>query len=348
MTDHCDINYRNSQGREEIMNEIVSWLYDNARGTQWLENGPPWAHVAGSRGVRVVQITPLNPLWNLLDHESRNRTPTRNYLMWTGHIWDDSVIEITHFGPLGVGQDPDRKKDLDEFDNYFLQRMRERFPSRQELDNMNSKQREKTEEEMETYIEREFLKIFQQLETTIEEVQKALKDVIELIFGVLEEGAILTAKLTKGLAPTAAKLILREIAKEVVKQVAKEIAKITAKQTGKSAAKKIPFLGAIVGVGFGAVRLFQGDPVRAGMEVASGAAACVPGAGTATSYAIDAVIAGTDVAEAIAEMNSRQTRFENLRDQLDELFDDKLKLEKAHEVIRDTKRCSALKMMLKT
>jgi murein DD-endopeptidase MepM/ murein hydrolase activator NlpD len=76
---------------------------------------------------------------------------------------------------------------------------------------------------------------------------------------------------------------------------AKAAAKIGAGAVGKSLAKKIPGLGLLAGLGFGAQRLFQGDILGAAGEVASGAASTVPGLGTAASIGIDAALAARDM-----------------------------------------------------
>jgi len=59
--------------------------------------------------------------------------------------------------------------------------------------------------------------------------------------------------------------------------------------------KKIPGVGLIAGLGFGAQRLMSGDWKGALGEVASGAASTIPGIGTAASVAIDAGLAARDM-----------------------------------------------------
>lgn len=71
-----------------------------------------------------------------------------------------------------------------------------------------------------------------------------------------------------------------------------------AKAGGKSALKKIPVVGAMIGGGFAAKRLFGGDVTGAAGELASGLASIVPGLGTATSVAIDAGLAARDALKA--------------------------------------------------
>lgn len=75
----------------------------------------------------------------------------------------------------------------------------------------------------------------------------------------------------------------------------KGVAKAGAKGLGKSLLKKIPGIGLLAGLGFGASRALAGDWSGAGMEVASGAAGTIPGVGTAASFGIDAALATKDM-----------------------------------------------------
>jgi hypothetical protein len=78
----------------------------------------------------------------------------------------------------------------------------------------------------------------------------------------------------------------------------KTTSKVLGKTLLKSAIKKIPIIGAIAGIGFGIGRLMSGDISGAAMEVASGAASTIPGAGTAASVGIDAALAAKDIKNA--------------------------------------------------
>ena len=82
----------------------------------------------------------------------------------------------------------------------------------------------------------------------------------------------------------------------------KASSKILGKTLLKSAVKKIPIIGAIAGIGFGIGRLMSGDISGAAMEVASGAAGTIPGAGTAASVGIDAALAAKDIKNAEKEI----------------------------------------------
>ena len=66
-------------------------------------------------------------------------------------------------------------------------------------------------------------------------------------------------------------------------QAAKTVGK---KATLGAAAKAIPGLSILAGVGFGLHALTKGDPVAAGLHVASGIAGTIPGLGTAASLAL--------------------------------------------------------------
>ena len=86
------------------------------------------------------------------------------------------------------------------------------------------------------------------------------------------------------------------IAKEGLEAGAKTgIGKIAGKTLLKSVVKKIPLLGLLAGIGFGAKRAFSGDFSGAGMEVASGLASTIPGLGTAASIGIDGALLAKDL-----------------------------------------------------
>jgi len=70
--------------------------------------------------------------------------------------------------------------------------------------------------------------------------------------------------------------------------------KIAGKGGIKSLLKKIPILGALVGIGFAAKRAMDGDWLGAGMEFLSGIASIFPGVGTAVSVGLDAGLMAMD------------------------------------------------------
>ncbi len=127
-------------------------------------------------------------------------------------------------------------------------------------------------------------------------------------------GSVLKFKsLIAGLGSTIPKIIEKTGLKGVGKIGAKIIGKLGFKSLGKvgtkSLVKKIPIIGLIAGLGFGAHRLLKGDITGAVGEVASGAASTVPGLGTAASVGIDAALIARDIArdptENIAEITKK-------------------------------------------
>jgi len=93
----------------------------------------------------------------------------------------------------------------------------------------------------------------------------------------------------------------RKVIKEGTEATIKQTTKAVGKQTGKSLLKKIPILGAIAGLGFATSRLLKGDFLGAALEVASGGASIVPGAGTGASLGIDALLMARDIKGAFAD-----------------------------------------------
>ena len=127
--------------------------------------------------------------------------------------------------------------------------------------------------------------------------------------GTIVKGGKIVAKLAKQAIkftplPLAAKYLgpVAKVAKGAITGIGKSVAKVASKSAFKSILKKIPLVGVAAGLGFGIDRAIKGDWTGAAMEVASGAASLLdlvaPGAGTATSIAIDAAIAGRDMYKA--------------------------------------------------
>ena len=97
-------------------------------------------------------------------------------------------------------------------------------------------------------------------------------------------GIALGGKMGKGLGKTLGKRL-----------GGKAIGKLAGGALAKSLGKKIPLLGLGLGAVFAAQRAMQGDFVGAGLELASGAASTLPGAGTAASVGIDAALMAKDM-----------------------------------------------------
>ena len=115
-------------------------------------------------------------------------------------------------------------------------------------------------------------------------------------------------------ADVGADVATRSATKAAEKQAVKTAGKSATKAAGKSllktgfksAVKKIPVLGALAGGLFAIPRLLKGDWTGAGLEVASGAASLVPGAGTAASIGIDAALAAKDMKDAMKEEQAKE------------------------------------------
>lgn len=120
-------------------------------------------------------------------------------------------------------------------------------------------------------------------------------DLADVAGGSKTEAKVAEKTEAKVAEKTGAKVAEKTAAKGAGKLVAKEGAKVGAKALGKSLLKKIPGVGLVAGLGFGAQRLMSGDWKGALGEVASGAASTIPGIGTAASAAIDAGLAARDM-----------------------------------------------------
>lgn len=103
-------------------------------------------------------------------------------------------------------------------------------------------------------------------------------------------------KIVKAPKGQVAKASAKKAAKNAGKKAAAKVtAKAAAKAGGKTLLKKIPGVGLLAGLAFAADRAVHGDWAGAAGEVASGAASCVPGIGTAASVAIDAGLMYRDI-----------------------------------------------------
>ena len=96
------------------------------------------------------------------------------------------------------------------------------------------------------------------------------------------------SSVTTSIARAAAEPVARTGVRAAVKRVIRS-------SLIKSIAKKIPIVGAIAGAGFALSRLFDGDFVGAGLELGSGVASLLPGAGTAVSIGLDTALIAKDL-----------------------------------------------------
>lgn len=140
-------------------------------------------------------------------------------------------------------------------------------------------------------------------------------------FGIKAVGAVKAAKALKGGGKTVAgiakavgvgkaagRTVAKEAGEEIIEGIAKKgVAKTAGKSMLKSLLKKIPGIGLLMGLGFAAGRVMEGDFVGAGMEVASGTAGLFPGPGTAAGVGIDVGLAARDISreQEVGEAGAR-------------------------------------------
>lgn len=202
-------------------------------------------------------------------------------------------------------------------------------------------EKEKSKKAFQAHVDGNYMKATSQLLSAIEVTKATVTDIIKFLYGTAEAGVVLTANLGAALAPTAikvgSKILLKETYLVVSKQLAKEIAiisgKIAGKEAGKVAGKKIPLVGLAFGVGLGAFRLLKGDPKGAGLELLSGAASTIPGAGTAASFAIDGILACKDIYEALERLRHYQFVLDGASSKLEGLAKEVRTLEKERDLV---------------
>jgi hypothetical protein len=208
---------------------------------------------------------------------------------------------------------------------------------------VSEEQKEKSKKAFQTHIDNHYIKAKSNLYLQIDVIKAIITDIIRFIYGTAEAGVVLTTNLGRALAPSAIKIGYKVLLKEtflvISKQLAKEIAiisaKIAGKETGKVAGKKVPVVGLVIGVGFGYYRLLKGDVSGACLELASGAASTIPGAGTVASFAIDGLLAAMDVTEALAKLRSHQFALENASSDVERLIDQMNTLEREHKLVKE-------------
>ncbi len=129
------------------------------------------------------------------------------------------------------------------------------------------------------------------------EIYEELDGLQDKIFGSeIKKQSATAPVLVKG----AVKLGVHNLSRELGLLGTKLAAKETTKAGAKSLAKKIPLVSLGVGTAFGLWRLVSdGDTKGAIGEIASGAAACLPGPGTMTSVALDVSLCARDVKNQI-------------------------------------------------
>ncbi len=138
--------------------------------------------------------------------------------------------------------------------------------------------------------------------------QEALKKDFIKIVGYFvdrdDRGELALAQLERDLSSAKEYTVLRSVATSALKKIIPmKLAKISGKQITKSGLKKIPVAGFLIGTVFAVAKAIQGNYAGAVGELASGAAACIPGGGTVLSIFIDGAMMAVDIEEEIKSFN---------------------------------------------
>ena len=164
-----------------------------------------------------------------------------------------------------------------------------------------------------------------------------------VVQGVATSGGMnLAAKgVAKGTEKVVTKVVERNLTKKAVEKVAsKAIVKAGAKAAGKAAGKailkKVPFVSLAAGAYFAYERAKNGEWGKAGCEILSGAAGCVPFVGTIASTAIDCGLAVADTKQAINETKKQQAAEQTKKEQTQKPQQNKVSAQRLAE-LRNTK-----------
>ncbi|OWF35903.1 uncharacterized protein LOC110442377 [Mizuhopecten yessoensis] len=280
---------------------------------------PNWTRLRAD--FRIIRITPENELFEYLDANSRGKL--LNWLIFS-RVGDQIIV--THFGPFGKKKENDFEDNVDQT-RLSLQKLRDIWLQVRSSSKPQS-QKETELKAIRTKILEEFWGLIKASEEQIEAKKRELKEVTEFVFESEDKRARIAHQIEKITIKTGwvlVRQIVRALVMEITIEIAKVVAKMAAKQTAKqgakgaskgvakTTAKAVPFLGLVVGTGFAIWRLAEGDVAGAGLEIASGAASCAPGAGTATALAIDASLLVKDVKNVIDIAAEKREKMEALK-----------------------------------
>ena len=314
-----------AENDEYAMDKIAIWLLESIDSDEWLDFSlktgrlhPLWIFF----NWRIAHITQGHPLWSLLDDDSRNNAPTRNYLIWNGHIKNDGKIIVTHFGPLGPRQESNMKRDFRQGGDEYWKELSKTVKSLKDWNRKTKSEQDQDRAEMWLKIDQDFLKCQEKKINAIDRIKSDLKDVIKQAYGSSDQTGIdLCLKVDQQavwIALDVAKIVGKHLESRALFKLSAKIAGKSLKATskplarlgGRSAAKKVPVIGAVLGVAFGIGRLCQGDLKMAGMELLSGGASLYPGAGTALSFGIDLKIAQMDIKGDVDEYETHNAKIQ--------------------------------------
>ncbi|XP_068683546.1 uncharacterized protein [Montipora foliosa] len=293
---------------------------------------PNWTRL--KRDFRIIRINSRDDLFQYLDANSQRKT-----LNWLIFSRVGNNIVVRHFGPFGIDKNEDFEKKVDQT-RLSLQKLKDAWLE-VNSSSRSKKQKEKERNDIIAKVKANYWAAVQLVEKKIEDKKRELKEVATRVFPDEESRNDLIRKIEKITVKTGwviVQQVLKAVVAEIIAEIALVIAKVAAKQSSKQGAKTaskeaakvtakgIPFLGLAVGAGFAVWRMAEGDFAGAGLEIASGAASCLPGPGTAASLALDAGLIVKDVIHVAKEkkkqMEDLKASTEEIQRNLDNLFKD--------------------------
>ena len=267
---------------------------------------PNWTRLKGV--FRIIQINSSDDLFQYLDANSQRKT-----LNWLIFSRVDNNIVVSHFGPFGKDKNGDFEEKVDQT-RLSLQKLKD-FWLKVNSSSRSEKQKEKERNDTIAKVKANYWAAVQVVEEEVEDKKRELKEVATRVCDDEESRKDIARKIEKITVKTGWIIVGQECKKVVAQIIGKiliGIAKVAAKQSGekgakaafkaaKVTAKSSPLLGLVAGAGFAVWRMAEGDFVGAGLEIASGAASCLPGPGTAASLAIDTGLIAKDISHLAKE-----------------------------------------------
>ncbi|MBA3238091.1 MAG: hypothetical protein H0T62_07055 [Parachlamydiaceae bacterium] len=122
---------------------------------------------------------------------------------------------------------------------------------------------------------------------------------------------------------TIIKIVMKIGGKEIVFQITKLFSLQAAKTASKICAKVIPFISLAIGIGACGYRCWNGQYLKGGGELISGAIGCIPGIGTILAIALDTIMAGHDIYEC----------YHSHDEETPDIFEYTLSLENAYDAL---------------
>jgi hypothetical protein len=173
MTNH--LQDKTSSGSESACLKIADWIVDNAETSVWM-NMPLW-HI--TNGWRIVLIEPTNPLWTLLDGESK--TKQLNWLIFKNHPKRSNEILVTHFGPFGRGKNDEFQENFRKNKSRFFEKLAEHIAILKD-EKVSDEEKEKSKKAFQAHIDNHYIKAKSNLCSQIDVIKATITDTIRFIY----------------------------------------------------------------------------------------------------------------------------------------------------------------------